>query len=257
MASRGHRFESMVRYLVLFVAILSACSSPESSGTEETDTHPMIQRTIGAHYPKGIDGKLIAFDFRDRSYTCSFDQGMFRFTRSYQLDRKQVLDTLDNVGFRRYVEGKRLLQSVEDSLKYMEGLNGVIYFGFLPHRLQDPAVMADSIESQTIKGVKYAVLRVRFTEEGGGSDYDDEFMFWFDRRSHRMDYFAYRYVRDGGGVRFREAVNRRSVEDMLIQDYINYKHENWQMPLDSMSILFDRGALQELSRIEFQNLQVN
>lgn len=37
-----------------------------------------------------------------------------------------------------------------------------------------------------------------------------------------MDFLAYEYNVNGGGVLFREAFNSRMIEGMRFQDYINY-----------------------------------
>jgi len=70
------------------------------------------------------------------------------------------------------------------------------------------------------------------------------------------DYFAYSYLTDGGGVRFRKAINRRTIDNLLIQDYINYKAEDKNTPLNKMLSLFLEGKLNELSRIENKNVNV-
>ena len=64
-----------------------------------------------------------------------------------------------------------------------------------------------------------------------------------------MDYLAYLYHTDGGGMRFREAINPRRVNGVLIQDYINFKPEDESMDINNISELYENGELEELSRI--------
>ena len=64
-----------------------------------------------------------------------------------------------------------------------------------------------------------------------------------------IDYLAYNYITDGGGVRFRSAINKRRVNGLLVQDYINYAPLNKKMPLSNLITEFEKGTLIELSRI--------
>ncbi len=256
----------MKYYSILIVAILAGCTTPDQSQESLTTKkpphygnraiHPFIQKSIQAHYPNGIEQRGISFQFRDRFYSCYYDRGTYCFTRSYMSEEVSIQDTLSNGGFFRFLDGELIKLSQEDSLNFMEGLNGVIYFGFLPDRLTDPAVVADSLEPQILNGKKYHLLRVRFTEEEGGEDFDDEFMYWFEWDSYLLDFFSYRYNRDGGGVRFREAINRREIGGLIIQDYLNYKHEKLTIPLDSLSLIYRNSALELLSKIEFTSVKI-
>jgi hypothetical protein len=60
---------------------------------------------------------------------------------------------------------------------------------------------------------------------------------------------AYNYITDGGGVRFRSAINKRRVNGLLVQDYINYAPLNKKILLSSLITEFEKGALIERSRI--------
>ena len=64
-----------------------------------------------------------------------------------------------------------------------------------------------------------------------------------------IDYLAYNYVTDGGGVRFRSAINKRRVNGLLVQDYINYAPLDKKMPLPDLIAEFEKDALIERSRI--------
>ena len=109
----------------------------------------------------------------------------------------------------------------------------------------------------SIKGKSYHQVEVRFQEENGGKDFEDVFLYWFNPDSFTVDYLAYSYITDGGGVRFREAINRRSVKGITFQDYINYKPQDKSTPLSEMANLFENDELVELSRIENVNIRIS
>ena len=71
-----------------------------------------------------------------------------------------------------------------------------------------------------------------------------------------MDYMAYLYHTDGGGLRFREAINQRRVEGVLVQDYINYKPADESIDINTIDELFEAGELEELSRIINEQVQI-
>ena len=57
-------------------------------------------------------------------------------------------------------------------------------------------------------------IKVTF-EPGTSTDADDEFLYWFDPETARLESFAYRYRRDQGGLRFRRLGNYRRVGGIL------------------------------------------
>jgi hypothetical protein len=90
----------------------------------------------------------------------------------------------------------------------------------LPYKLQDASVNRKFIET-TIKDKQYdvGVTLVRTAEV----DFDDEFHYWINKQTHKVDYLAYSYRTNDGGVRFRTAFNTRVIDGLTFQDYINYE----------------------------------
>ena len=70
-----------------------------------------------------------------------------------------------------------------------------------------------------------------------------------------MDYLAYNYKVNGGGVRFRSSYNRRNVGGIIFQDYINYKAEVGT-PLKDLPTLYENDKLKEVSRIDTENVKL-
>jgi len=133
------------------------------------------------------------------------------------------------------------------------GLNSVIYFATLPHKLNDKAANVAYIGQKKVKNVLYEVIEVTFDKEGGGKDYDDEFYYWINNETNLIDYLAYNYQVGTGGVRFRSAYNKRNIAGITFQDYINYKAP-LGTPLSELPSLYERDKLIELSRIETENI---
>ena len=135
-------------------------------------------------------------------------------------------------------------------------MNSVIYFFQLPKPLEDRAVNPILLNPIEIEGNEYWSLRITFDEEGGGNDFQDEFRYWINKENYHIDYFAYNYLTDGGGTRFRKAKNLRKINGFLFQDYINYKPQEKIISLDSLPLLFEKDSLEILSIIENKNIKV-
>jgi len=95
---------------------------------------------------------------------------------------------------------------------------------------------------------------VTFDQEGGGVDHEDVYVYWVHKQDMTVDYLAYSYQVNGGGVRFRSAYNRRKIGGIIFQDYINYKHDK-DTPVSSLDALYETGKLTELSKIELKNIK--
>ena len=102
----------------------------------------------------------------------------------------------------------------------------------------------------------YYKVEVTYGKNGGGKNFENIFVYWINQKTHAIDYLAYSYYINGGGVRFREAYNQREVNGVLFQDYINYTIDS-DFPAHELDYAFQTDQLREISRIELENVQVN
>lgn len=183
-------------------------------------------------------------------YTYALHEGRYEYTRT-QTDSTgaTIYDVLTNDGLTRYINSKEMSLEDEKRAAYARSVNSVIYFFRLPYGLNDSAVLKKYNGEVEIKGKVYKEVEVTFEQSGGGEDFDDVFLYWFDAKDYSMDYLAYLYHTDGGGMRFREAINTRRVNGTLIQDYINFKPGNEGMDIHDIRALYNQDQLEELSRI--------
>lgn len=87
--------------------------------------------------------------------------------------------------------------------------------------------------------------------------WEDRFIHWIHEEEGTLDYFAYRYHRDGGGTRFRRAINRREVGGLLIQDFENYRAEGVSVEeIAEYGRLLEPDAVELLSVLELEDVQV-
>lgn len=206
----------------------------------------IISEAIKAHGGNLYHEAFYSFVFRNRKYT--FNNGTGEYTLEFVENGDKIFDVLKNDVFTRTVNNNIAKLSVKDYSKYSQALNSVIYFATLPYKLNDKAVQKKYIGATTIKDTSYQIVQITFAEEGGGKDFDDEFYYWINDFTNRIDYLAYNYATSGGGVRFRSAYNVRNVEGIYFQDYVNWKAPIG-MPLEQLPFLYEEGKLEELSKI--------
>ena len=220
----------------------------------QADPQKIIDASIKAHGGTNYTEQEIEFEFRDRTYTYRNDGGNYRYTRSEKPSEQPYQDVLSNDGFKRMSGDQQIALADKIARASRESVNSVVYFAILPHFLNDPAVNKRYLGQNSIKGTTYHKIEITFDEEGGGSDHDDVYVYWFDAADYSLDFLAYSFEVNGGGVRFREAYNPRRTAGITFQDYVNYKH-NKETPVESLDDVFVAGELIELSRIELKNIR--
>ena len=243
----------MKNYLfsLLLPTILISCDSKLS------DPQAIIDKTIevsgGAKYQKSV----VEFDFRDRHYIARRDGGAFSYERIFEDTTGTVHDYVTNNGFRREINGEEVVVPDSMATKYTSSTNSVNYFALLPYGLNDPAVNKTFLGETEIEGKQYFKIKVTFSADGGGEDFEDEFLYWINQETFTMDYLAYSFEEsDEVSFRFRVGYNPRIVNGIRVQDYVNYKPENNTLKVDQAEELYKAGKLIELSRIEMENVTV-
>ena len=235
--------------VLLSVSMVSCKYSAEQAQT-------VVDHAIKAHGQNKLEHVKISFDFRGKSYSAVRKSDSYIYTRTFIDSLELVEDVLINSSdFTRMINGDTI--NLADSMvsKYSNSVNSVLYFVQLPYLLNDPAVVKSYEGTQTIENTIYDVIKVQFRSSGGGEDFEDEYRYWFNQKTGMLDYMAYNYLTDGGGVRFREAYNRSERLGITFQDYINYEVK-LGTPLSAIPDLYSSGKLKELSRIINENIEV-
>lgn len=105
-----------------------------------------------------------------------------------------------------------------------------VYFCFLPFRLADPAVGIEDLGLEVWEGRALHKVRVRF-DPGSSTDAEDEYLYWFDPETARLEQFAYSFQGEPGGLRFRRGFNYRRIGGILFFD-----QENLGVDADGLSV---------------------
>lgn len=234
--------------LLLTLTVLYSCT---------TDPVSIVDKAIEEAGANNLNGKEISFDFRDKHYRSVRENGRYLLERSFEQDSLNIRDVLNNEGFSRFVNGTQ--EQVADSMvtRYSNSVNSVHYFAYLPYGLNDQAVNKEMMGEVNIKGKDYYKIKVWFDQQGGGTDFEDVFIYWIGKNDFKVDYLAYEYHTNEGGIRFREAYNRRTVNGIDFVDYRNYKPASKDIELSTIDSLFANDALELLSVIELKDVKVS
>ncbi len=241
------------KQIILFcfvVTMLLSCSN--------NDAQFIINKAIEVSGGSFIDSSSINFNFRDKHYIAKRNKGDYLYGRLITNSNDSILDILTNSSFERLINDDFV--DIPDSMavKYSSSVNSVHYFSVLPYGLNDSAVIKKYLGEVVIKNKSYHKIKITFKQQGGGEDFEDEFVYWIDTKSFKVDYLAYSYAEDDGvGLRFREAYNERYIKGIRFVDYINFKPLAKNVRLLSLDSLYSVKGLKELSRINLEQVKVD
>ena len=225
------------------VFLLLACQNSKGLSAEA-----LIEASVEAHGMNEFNKKSIEFQFRNYRYSQTHDKQGLIYTRRKNTT-PDILDLLHSKnGFQRTLVNEKVTLSDSIALIYSESLNSVLYFFRLPFNLKDPGAIKTLMDTEQINGKAYQKVGIHFTSENGGVDHQDTFRYWFDKEIQTLDYLAYQYHTNAGGVRFRVAINRRTIQGLVFQDYENYTAPK-NTPLDDLPKMYEDGKLELLSLI--------
>jgi hypothetical protein len=216
-----------------------------------------VDDSIEAHGGTAFSQSLIEFDFRKIHYTIFKTDNEFEYIREFTDSTGMIKDVLNNAGFIRTVNGVEIDTLDQEWIgKYSRSVNSVAYFAFLPYGLNDASVIKEYLGETTLNDKTYELIKVVFQQDGGGEDFDDQFLYWIGKEDHFIDFIAYSYHTDGGGVRMREVSDVIEVGGIRFQNYLNLKPEDKDTPVEKMQDLYLSGDLELLSEINLENITI-
>ncbi len=130
-----------------------------------------------------------------------------------------------------------------------------VYFCFLPFRLNDLSVMKQDLGPVDWDGRRLHKVKVTF-QTGTSTDAGDQYMYWFDPETARLEYFAYSYDDNGGGLRFRRAVRHRRIGGLLFFDQENLGADGPGLSVDAIDAAYVRDSMRHVSTVRLEKIQV-
>lgn len=203
-----------------------------------------------------LSNATLTFNFRDKFYAAKRKNGEYSLTRVFTIGNDTIKDILSNSGFERIKNSKPI--EVQDSMavKYSESVNSVHYFSVLPYGLNDIAVKKTLLGEVEIKGKEFYKIKITFSKENGGVDYNDIFIYWIKKDNFKLGYLAYKYTTNGGGMRFREVCKEYFTNGIFFADYDNYEPKNPNVRLNQLDKIFEKKGLKKISEIKLNDINI-
>lgn len=244
-------------FLLFFLSCSDTLKENELSKNREvvelSKSQKILMDAFEAHGGELYNSAHFSFIFRGNSYEFKNNQEAYEYTKIVKKTDSTVVDVLINGDFKRFINDEEAKLNEKETQSGSEAINSVLYFVTLPSKLLDKSVNTKFIENTLIKGKNYEVLEITFDQAGGGEDHEDEYYYWVNQETKKIEYLAYNYLVNGGGVRFRSAFDTRVVAGITFQDYVNYKAEV-ETPLRELPALWEEGKLIELSEIKTEDV---
>jgi hypothetical protein len=239
---------------IFLIVLIISCNQTD---VNKLTAQQIVDKAIETSHKNKLLYSNLNFKFRDAVYDSEGHCDHFVLRRITTNDDEKILDIFQpGLGLKRYVNDSLNIIADTTANKYAETINSVFYFTQLPYRLNDDAVNKKYLKLDTIKGKSYHNIQVTFNENGGGEDFQDVYYYWFNTENFKLDYLAYSFVVNGGGVRFREAYNERIIEGIRFVDYKNYKPKSDMITIDKILKVFKNNELELLSEIKNENIKL-
>ena len=242
-----------MRYLIYFCLLfLISCTQVEKALSAEQ----IIEKAILFSGADKIGNSEVSFKFRDKEFEAIRKNGSFQLFRTFTKDSVSIKEVLTNNGLQRLIDTK--VVQVPDSMVsvYSNAINSVHYFSVLPFGLKDKAVRKKLLKATTLKGKEYYKIEVTFSEDGGGEDFEDVFIYWIGKEDFLIDYLAYSYHTNGGGKRFRVLKEACLKNGVRFVDYLNYKPLNSAISLIDIDMEYESNQLKMVSEIILEDIKV-
>ena len=242
-----------VVYILTLVFLIVSC---KEKARTTLSAQEIVDKSISVSGGEQYRTNDIFYKFRDYQYASEWKDGDRILKRIRLTDSIKVVDVRGNRGFSRFVNDS--LVPLKDSIAnlYANSVNSVHYFAYLPYGLNDPAVNKELLGIVTVKDKEYFKIKVTFDQEDGGKDYEDIYLYWFNKETFKPDYLAYKFYVDGGGIRFRVAYNERYLGGIRFVDYENYGASLEDSEFYDVDVLYERNKLKLLSKIELEDISV-
>jgi hypothetical protein len=239
--------------LLTFVFLVFSCKEQARSTLSAQE---IVDKSILVSGGEQYRTNDVYYKFRDYDYASEWQDGKRKLKRIRLTDSTKVVDVKGSRGFNRFVNDS--LVPLKDSIAnlYANSVNSVHYFAYLPYGLNDPAVNKELLGEVTVRDKEYYKVKVTFDQKGGGKDYEDIYLYWFNKETFKPDYLAYKFYVDGGGIRFRAAYNERYHGGIRFVDYENYAASLGDSAFYDVDVLYEKNKLKLLSKIELKDISV-
>lgn len=235
---------------------LVALVSFSGCGVNEPTAQEVLKKAIERHGFEPGQEFEVQFDFRNNHYNARISEKGDVYKRVLRKGNDVIEDIITHETYSRRVNHEEIdLRNDNLWYSYSADTRSVIYFALLPYGLNKEAMNIQLMPCIELEGQPYFKVEIIYGKNGGGKDFEDVFVYWVHQTNYTIDYLAYSFNINGGGVRFRKAYNQREVDGIRFQDYVNYTIDK-DYPAHELDYAYQTNQLREISRINLENIKV-
>ena len=179
------------------------------------------------------------------------DGGNFEYTITDSQSKRRV--TLSNTLVQEWHDEKLLQLDEEGESRARAFVDARVFFPLLPFTLRGDDVHFKDLGLESWHGQNLHKIKVFFTPDTS-NDADDNYMFWFDPDTGRIEQFGYDF---NGGLRYRKAVEFIRAGNILFSNQENYGIDGRRVPVETLSPSYVDEKMRLISSVELSNISVN
>ena len=252
---------SLVRFggTGLLLLALVACST---APTEAVDTGPPVPAIVatavefhgGDVYEHSAISMTIASLSGSFQIAATREGGRFEYIVTGRAGQDQVERRvrLTNDTVQEWRDGVESQLDAEGERRARAHVDARVFFPLLPYTLKGGDIYFEDLGLEHWEGRDLHKVAVSFTP-GSSNDADDNYMFWFDPDTGRVEQFGYDF---DGGLRYRKAVAFNRVGGILFSDQENYAIDGGRVPVATLSPEYVNENMELLSTVVLSDISV-
>lgn len=255
-----YRWSGPLAVLVLLaLALPAAAEAPAAT----TGLPPIVAKSIDFHGGEVYERHESALTLRSRAGASRIETWLdgelfdYTVTAPVQDGERRVRFTNREGANRVYEwrEGVPVELAGEAAERAEAWLMARVYFPYLPFRLADPGVYFQDLGTERWGEGELHKVKVTF-EPGSSPDADDEYLYWFDPETGRLEQFAYSFHTGNGGLRLRRATDFQRVGGILFSDQENLGVNGPGHTVDQVTPTFAAESMEPVSTVELDEIEV-
>lgn len=247
----------------LFVAApgspLPAATDEPAAGAQEV--LPIVAKAIEHHGGNLYESTESSFEIASASGAFRVevrrDGGLYRHVVESETPDGLRRVTVTNDAVDVTVDGEPVRVPRRREQGWRDHVDARVWFPFLPYGLAGDGVYLHDrglVEWPVEGGGARELREVKVTfQPGSSSGAEDEYLFWFEPETGRLEQFAYSFA---GGLRFRRAFDFRRVGGLLFADNENYGVDGEGYRVDQVTPEFVAEEMEHVSTIRLRDIEV-